>query len=102
MNRNFWTILSVIVIVACAVTLILVVKTKGAQCLADPLVYGAKEATKANAGNELMCSCGLRGVFPSPTVEFNSTGQKITPGHVGGNYDDGLQGINVSELFKQP
>lgn len=46
-------------------------KTEGNQCVADPLIYGAKGLADAN-NQELLCSCNLLGDVPTPTMYFDS------------------------------
>ena len=73
------------------------VKGEGGRCLENPLVYGAKEAQKANNGHDLLCSCSLQNMVPSPTIIFNSTGMSSGAGRTEGSFK--MEDVNVSGYF---
>ncbi len=52
------------------------IEVDGAKCLANPLVYGAKEMKEANYDLEFMCGCNFDTVN-SAILSFNSTGMQV-------------------------
>jgi len=56
--------------------LVFAINKDGAQCLSDPLVYGAAQLQEVN-DDTLQCSCSLLSNLPSPTLHFWHNGSRI-------------------------
>lgn len=56
--------------------LVFVINQDGAQCLSNPLVYGAAKLQEINK-DTLQCSCSLLSNLPSPTLYFWHNGSRI-------------------------
>lgn len=80
MKTDLLTILIIVLLLIVIVTSLFIyrgIKTDGARCLADPLVYGAKQLAKANNAG-LICSCGFNKVNGA-SFSFTENGTFRTP-----------------------